>query len=412
VFRSLAVNNVILFVQYGMSGLVSLLLIPHIVRAIGLAAYGELAIAVAWGTYAAVVVQYAFPLNGPKRLAQPRDGETHEEIVSRIASAKAILLGVVALVLLIEAFVIGPSSLSVGQWLILLAFPVGFALNMGWYLQALGRFFSVGVISVVAVLTTLAIGFGFVSQAGKGVNLVAALALVASPLISGVGTLLLGSIALFRKESGKIRWIAPWWELREGWPLFLSQLTSGLYTLSGPIVIGTLLGVEEAGAYSAVERVMNAIIAAAMLTHSAAYPRLASLYKTNPGAYWKMLGAASASYLLFVSLVTVVCTFDWASTQIYLFGAASAAHDRLLRVALVWLVIAFLSPILTSYLTVSGQAAKVLSLNLGVLGLSFLIGIPSVLVFGTWAWIAGLIVAQLPVFATSFQIWKSEFKGV
>jgi PST family polysaccharide transporter len=283
---------------------------------------------------------------------------------------------------------------------------------MGWYLQALGRFFSVGVVSIVAVLTSLAIGFGFVSQAGKAASLVAAIALVASPLIAGVGTLLLGSIALFRAGSGEVRWIAPWGELREGWPLFLSQMTSGLYTLFGPIVIGTLLGVEEAGAYSAVERVMNAIIAAAMLTHSAAYPRLASLYKTNPGAYWKMLGAASASYLLFVSLVTVVCTFDWASTQIYLFGAASAAHDRLLRVALVWLVIAFLSPILTSYLTVSGQAAKVLSLNLGVLGLSFLIGIPSVLVFGTWAWIAGLIVAQLPVFATSFQIWKSEFKGV
>jgi hypothetical protein len=71
----------------------------------------------------------------------------------------------------------------------------------------------------------------------------------------------------------------------------------------------------------------------------------------------------------------------------------------------------FLGPILTSYLTVSGQAAKVLSLNLVVLGLSFLIGIPSVMIWGTWGWIAGLIVAQLPVFAMFFQIWKSGFKG-
>jgi PST family polysaccharide transporter len=283
---------------------------------------------------------------------------------------------------------------------------------MGWYLQALGRFFSVGVVSTVAVLTSLAIGFGFVSQAGKAASLVAAVALVASPLIAGVGTLLLGSITLFRTGSGKVRWIAPWGELREGWPLFLSQLTSGLYTLSGPIVIGTLLGVEEAGAYGAVERVMNSIIAAAMLTHSAAYPRLASLYKTNPAAYWKLLGAVSVSYLVLVSLVIAVCTFAWASTQIYLFGVADAAHDRLLRVALVWLVVAFFGPISTSYLAVSSQAAKILSLNLIVLGLSFLIGIPSLLVFGTWAWIAGLIVAQLPVVAMCLRIWKSEFKRV
>jgi len=412
VFRALAVNNVILFIQYGVSGLVSLLLIPHIVRAIGLAAYGELAIAVAWGTYGAVVVQYAFPLNGPKHIAQLRDGETHEEIVYRVASAKVILLGVVVLALLVGALSIGPSNLSVGQWLILFAIPGGFALNMGWYLQALGRFLGVGVISVVAVLTTLAIGYGFVAQAGRAASLVAAIALVASPLISGIGTLLLGSLALFRTESRKIRWIAPWGELREGWPLFLSHLTSGLYTLSGPIVIGMLLGAEEAGAYSAVERIMNSTIAAAMLTHSAAYPRLASLYKINPAAYWKMLGAVSASYLAFVSVVIAVCIFAWTSAQIYLFGAAGAAHGRLLCIALVWLAIAFLGPILTSYLTVSGQAAKVLSLNLGVLGLSFLVGIPSVLVLGTWAWIAGLIIAQLPVFAMFFQIWKSEFKGV
>jgi PST family polysaccharide transporter len=410
-FRRLALDNAILFIQYGVSGLVSLLLIPHIVREIGLAAYGELAIAVAWGTYGAVVVQYAFPLNGPKQIAQPRDGESHAETVCRVASAKAVLVGVVVLALLVGAAVIGPSHLSSGQWLILLAIPAGFALNMGWYLQAVGRFLSVGAISVVAVLTSLAIGFGFVSHSGKVAGLMAAMSLVAAPLISGTGTLMLGSIALFRKGTRAARWISPWRELREGWPLFLYQLTSGLYTLSGPIVIGTLLGVAEAGAYSAIERVTNSLIAAAMLTHTAAYPRLAGLYKANPAGYWKMLGAVIASYLIFVSLVVSACTLAWTSTQTYLFGTDATAHGRLLGVALVWLGIGFFGPILTSYLALSGQGAKVLSLNLIVLGLSFLIGIPSVLAWGTWAWIGALIVAQLPVVWTCVQVWRNNLKA-
>jgi PST family polysaccharide transporter len=408
--RRLALDNAILFIQYGVSGLVSLLLIPHIVRQIGLAAYGELAIAVAWGTYGAVVVQYSFPFNGPKHIAQPRDGETQEEIVCRVTSAKVVLLGTVFLALLIGGLMVGASNLPIGQRLIMLAIPVGFALNMGWYLQAIGRFFSAGVISVVAVLASLAIGFGLVSRMGSEPGLLAALALVAAPLISGTGTLVLGSMALFRSGAQRVRWVAPWNELREGWPLFLSQVTSGLFTLSGPIVIGILLGVEQAGAYSAVERVMNAIIAAALLTHSAAYPRLAGLYKTNRVAYWKLLGSAVASYLIFVLLVLVACTWAWVPVQMYLFGVASAAQGRLLSIALIWLVIAFPGPILTSYLAVSGQSERVLSLNLRVLGLSFLVGIPGVLASGTWAWIAALIVAQLPVLHMCVRVWKSEIK--
>ena len=410
-FRRLALDNAILFIQYGVSGLVSLLLIPHIVRTIGLAAYGELAIAVACGTYGAVVVQYAFPLNGPKHIAQRRNGESDGDIVFRVASAKVTLLGIVVVALLAGTWVVGPSRLSAGQWLILLAIPAGFALNTGWYLQAIGRFLGVGVVSVAAVLISLAIGFTFVSLPGKDTSLFAAISLAVGPLISGAGTLALACIALFRIGAQKVRWVSPWAELREGLPLFLSQLTSGLYTLSGPIVIGTLLGVDEAGAYGAIERVMNSIIAAAMLTHSAAYPRLAGLYNTDRARYWKLLGAVTASYFVLVFLVIAVCAFAWTSTQDYLFGAANGAHDRLLGVALAWLVIAVLGPMMTSYLIVSGQGAKVVSLNLRVLGLSFLVGVPSVLAFGTWAWVGALIVAQVPVIATYFRVWKTEFKG-
>lgn len=410
-FRRLAVDNAILFIQYGASGLVSLLLIPHIVREIGLAAYGELAIAVAWGTFGALVVQYAFPLNGPKHIAQPRDGESHAQVVCRVTSAKLVLLGVVVLVLLVGALAVGPPGLAAEQWIVLLVIPAGFALNMSWYLQAVGRFFIVGLVSTVAVIASLAIGFGFVSHSGNVAGLMAAIALATSPLISGVGTLVLGSVALFDREAHQIRWMSPWGELREGLPLFLSQLTPGLYVLSGPIVIGTLLGVEEAGGYSAVERVMNAVVAAALLTHSAAYPRLAGLYRAHPAGYWKMLGAVIVSYMIFVLVVIGACLLAWTSVQTYLFGVANAVHDHLLSAALAWMGIAFFGPVLTSYLAISGQSAKVLSLNLRVIGLAFLIGIPGVLMWGAWAWIGALTFAQLPILAMCFRIWKSEFHG-
>src|ERR1041385_1893127 len=99
--RRFAINNAVLLIQYGVSAMVSVLLVPHIVREIGLAQFGKLALALSIATYGALTVQYAFQLTGPRRLMQLSPGERIGDVVSRVFSAKLVLWVVVLRVALL-----------------------------------------------------------------------------------------------------------------------------------------------------------------------------------------------------------------------------------------------------------------------------------------------------------------------
>ena len=111
--RRFVLNNVVLLIQYAVSALVSVLLVPHIVRAIGLAQFGKLALALSIASYGAQTVQYAFQLTGPRHLMQLPPGERAGDVVSRIASAKLVLWGIVLGV----AFVAAGLTRLTGSWL-------------------------------------------------------------------------------------------------------------------------------------------------------------------------------------------------------------------------------------------------------------------------------------------------------
>lgn len=61
-------------------------------HSIGLAEFGHLAVALTWVGYGVVVVQYAFQLTGPRRVAQSADGELPADVFTEISHSKLLLL--------------------------------------------------------------------------------------------------------------------------------------------------------------------------------------------------------------------------------------------------------------------------------------------------------------------------------
>jgi len=414
--RQFALNNLALVLQYAVSGLVPLLLIPHIVRELGLAQFGALAIALAWANYGALTVQYAFHLSGPRRLAQLSARETALEIVCRIGSAKLVLLGAVGVALAIGALAAAAVGhpVSVPQVLLLVLVPVGAALHTGWHLQAAGRFAAVSALSMLGVILAMVTGLTGVAAHAPGALLLAALALGVGPLWTGASTLAASMRLLSHTHEGAGRragWRTPWAELREGWPLFASQLTSALYTASGPIVVGLLAGVEEAGAYSAVERVTTAVGGACLLVHTAAYPKLAELYSRDRRAYLRLLRIVLTAYISLTGMVAIGAVLAWQPILHFLLGAAGGSYGPMLAAGLVWVLLGIFGTILTGYLTVRGEGDRVLPLTARVLALSFLLGIPGVLVWGSWAWMAALCTAQVLVLAAGWRAWQAETRS-
>jgi len=407
--RQVIQANAMLLVQYAVGSLVPLLLVPHIVKVIGLAEYGHLAVLMAWGSYGAVVVQYAFQMTGPKRVAHLATGETPASVFVDIAFAKLLLLTIVVPVMAFFALVSMPlESTSSFAWVLLFAMPIAAALNSAWFLQAQGHFFPVCIISIVGSLLTLFIGFNFIDSGNHRAVDFAVVVSVFGAIFVGIGTLLL-AIASVKKEKYVWHITRAISALKEGWHLFISQFVSMFYSASGSIVINYLLDAKAAGAYSVTERVINALLAAALLTHTAAYPRLASAYINNRIGYWRMLKFILTGYL---SVTLIIAVLAWSLRELvvqFLYSEINSEHELLLFFGLAWLVLGIFGTALTGYLTVSGRSREVWPLTLKILLLSVTLGVPGVLFFGSVGWLAALVVSQLLVLLTGFKHWRREY---
>lgn len=405
--RHIVVGNGILIVQYAFSALIPLLMVPHIVRYIGVEKFGAISVAIAAGSLASVVVQYAFQLTGPKRLAQPDPGDTSGTVLVETLVAKALLLAGVLPVVALAAILLPFSFMSGELLLALFGLPIAGALNSSWFLIAKGRIFPLSSMTIAASLIGLSIGFRYVTGEDGVSTLAAVVALTCAPLLTGLGTLLVSWALAERDSRGSIlkRALAA---LHEGWPLFASQFVSRLYSTSGPIVVGFLAGLSAAGAYSAVERVVNAVVGACLLTHTVAYPKLAAMYNTDRAAYRRLLTFVLITYLSIAGSVAVVAWVlrDLLLTSMY--DNSPYITNELLAWSLLWLIIGVFGSTLTGYLTVSGRASKVLPLTAKVLSLSFALGVPGALIFGGTGWMAALVLSQLIVLATAYKYWRLE----
>lgn len=409
--RKVIVRNLgILVAQYGITSLVPLLLVPHLVRTIGLEMYGEISIALGFATYAGLIVSYAFHITGPIYIAKTDTQAQQARIFAAIASAKALLFTGVASGSVIAVMLLPAELRSI--YTVMIGFiTFGAALNSTWFLYATDGYFSAALISVAAGATSLVVGLLFVSHSGVHGPMLAAVALTIAPLVVGIGTF----VAAWREAGPKSRDIdfaESFRMLRTSGSLFLSQMTAALYSVSGPIIIGFFVNTTAAGAYSAVERVVTALTNMLLLIHVAAYPRLASLYGEDRRRYWRVLYFVVGLYLVAAFLVLVVGIMSKDSLLFAIFGKTVEDGALLLVWGLVWMILSIFGVVVTGLLTVSANRERVFPLTLKVLAVAMVVGIPGVSILGAYAWMAALAVSQLVVVFSAYRLWRERYRAM
>ncbi len=405
--------NIILIFQFAVSSLVPLLLVPHIVKTIGLTEYGYLAVVMAWGNYGAVIVRYAFNLTGPKRIAALTDRETITTVFFDIALTKLFLFISVSIILGTLLFFLLPlKSSSPITWLLIFVLPGAAAFDSTWFLQVKDKFSTICIIAIAGSLVTLFIGFFFIDKNNPFSVDVTVVVNMLCPLVIGLGTMVLSTRLLnnINQFSWKFNRVIN--ELKDGWHLFVSQFISMFYSASGPIIIDYLINAKAAGAYSVTMRIINALMAAVLLTHTAAYPRLASTYITDKAAYWRILKFTIVLYL--IGAVGVILLSSLMNNFIieFIYGEIQYSHKILFNWGLAWLVLGIFGPALTGYLTVSGQGYKVWPLTLKILIVSVVVGIPATFFWGSAGWLAGLVVAQFINPYVAYKYWINEKNNI
>jgi PST family polysaccharide transporter len=397
---------VLLVLQYSLNAVVPLLVVPHIVKTIGLENFGLIAVALGVANYLSLVVQFVFHLTGPTKLAVC-DEQTHRRVVLECMLARGLLLSVVYAFLFF--FLLSAPMFTgdeIHKSLLLILMPLVGFFNFAWYLQYRDRFAVMVLGSGVGAIASGVLAFKIMQPQEEHVLVWASLALVIAPLLANLTSFLATCWVIPR---GKLLMpLQPLKLIQHGRELFMSQFVSMGYTASGVIVISVLAGTTSAGYYAVIERLMNVVSGGMQLLHTAAYPRLTKAYHLVRKEYFitaKFVFMLHSIGVLFLSTLVWVA-FD--QIVLFFFAKPEPIASILLSLGLVWVWVCMLGTMLTGYLVISNQSRLVFKLNLKILMFTFALGLPGAYLFGAAGWLCALILSQSLILRDSIYIWRKE----
>ena len=321
--RRLASNIISLYVLQGLNYLIPLIVLPYLVRTLGMEEYGLVAFSQAFAQYFAVFTDYGFNFSATRSIAQSReDSRAIRNTVLQVFLLKIALM-LIGLILLAIIAVLVP-RIRQNLWYFLLAFiaVVGNVLFPLWYFQGIERMQYISTYTATAkIISTI---FLFILVRGPDDGLWAIGILSTGTLIAGI----MGAVTVLY-EVGLGFELPSWQSLREtlaeGWHVFIATASISLYTNTNVFLVGLLAGNTQAGYFSAADKLIRAMSGALGPITQAIYPRISALAAesrtmalslASKSLYWMSASSLLLSFAVF-ALAKFITTI--------LFGANGAA---------------------------------------------------------------------------------------
>lgn len=234
--------------------MVPLLVVPYLIKNVGLENYGISAVAFSISFFFSMIVDYGFYITGVNKLSKEENSHKVSNIITNIIYTKAFIFLIFLPVFLIIYYFSISEELEWKVYLFSLCIPLSSILNLSWALQGLHQIKAWSLLTILGQIFYVILIFIFIDELGdvKYIN-----------LFYGLGVLFTGfvSILFLRKKChlkfNKINGSEILIELKEGYHFFLSNIGNyiSLYFLSP--LIGFLLSYEMAGIYSIIEKIYN-----------------------------------------------------------------------------------------------------------------------------------------------------------
>ncbi len=254
--------------------IIPLIILPYLIRVIGVEKYGLIVFAQAVMQYFVILTDYGFNLSATREISASRDEITKvSEIFWSVSIIKFVLtlLAFGILILLISL------TTKFGDNTILYYYTFGIVIGNllfpVWLFQGLEKMKHSTVLYLIGKIFYLITLFVFVREASDYLN---------APLLYSAGLVLSGLIALvmiFAKF--RLRFVAPSFStikfyFKDSTQFFLSQVSVSLYTTLNTVVLGFFTTNEIVGFYAAAEKIFIAMRSAMAPIARAVYPYMTS----------------------------------------------------------------------------------------------------------------------------------------
>lgn len=316
--RKLFENVISLYVLQGANYLLPLIVLPYLVRVLGVEKFGLIAFSQALMQFLALFTDYGFNWSATRKIASNRgDPGKLSQICSNVLTIKLSLVLVSFLLLLLLVLFIPKFAQDRGVYLASFLLVLGSALFPLWYFQGIEQMKTITLINVIGrTIGTLGI-FLFVKHKSD---------YVLAALMQALGFGVIGIIGIsvmfyFRKLS--LAWVSIKSlkeELVDGWHVFLSTAAISFYTSGTAFFLGILSNNLAVGYFSAGDKVIKALIQLTSPISQSIYPHINSIFKQSQDAA-KVFISKTTRYLGGVTLFISVSAFIFTPYIIHiLFG--------------------------------------------------------------------------------------------
>ncbi|MGV0920650.1 oligosaccharide flippase family protein [Empedobacter falsenii] len=305
--RSLIKNSFYLYISQGLNFLLPFLVLPYLLTTLSVESFGIYSFAFAFSQFCLLFVDFGFNISATKKIVE-KENDTNF-IVNyfwTIISIKFIFFLISLLIGIIICLTI--PSLKIYNKAVFYSFlmVIGTVFTPLWWFQGTNNFRVLTIISVISKVLTYPFIFLIVIKNNDYINaiLIQSLSYFVAAILSFLYLFFYKREYFHKIYFSKIKNIYRL-EIKESFPIFLSNSSISLYTNSIVILLGVFGGTYSVGIFSAVERVVRVICAAVIIPlNQACFPFLIKVKKENL-AYAKKV----FKWILFCTIIGIIIIF-------------------------------------------------------------------------------------------------------
>ncbi len=327
--KRLAENIVSLYVLQGLNYVIPMVVLPYLVRVLGMDMYGLVAFAQSFALYFSLLTDYGFNFSATRSIAQ--QSGNHERISRIFCSVMLIklvltLIGGAILIAIVSS--VGRFHQSSAFFFLAYVGVIGGVLFPTWYFQGIEQMRYISAIIGISRLLGAAVLFVFVHHPSD------ALLAVAIQSCTSVVAGTTGVWIAFRRFDLRLRrpsLLELKAALTDGWHLFISTAAISLYTNTNVFLVGLLAGNVEAGYFSAAEKLIRAMQGLISPITQAIFPHMNSLVAESRDMALRF-AARTLRWIGSIALTSSILIFLLAGpVATLLFGRAAAGAVPVIR---------------------------------------------------------------------------------
>ncbi|EJD6393825.1 flippase [Proteus mirabilis] len=405
--KKIITNILSMFSIQGVNYLIPLIMIPYLVRTLGMDGFGKYSIIIAIIQYLVIITDYGFNLSASKEIAlNIGDKKKISEIFFSIILSKIIIATFLFLFLFLFLLSTNKVTTEYNLFISGIGIVIGTSFFPVWLFQGYEDMHWIAISNLIAKLSGLILVFLIVKNKED---------LVFAIMIQSIVSMIASFIAFTKAFLGKyIHFVKPSLsmlikQLRSGWSIFLSTLFVSMYTTSIPLILGYTSGAESAGIYNAADKLKYALQGIIGPVSQAIYPKTNRLMLSSIKQALRFVIIIAIPLVLFITIGSLI-VYIYAEQIISIaFGEQNLLSTNVLRI-IIWIppIVAIANILGVQIILPLGKNKYfgLIYVSMGVIGLP-LIYIASSLYSYIGVSIASLIIELLITFSFFIIVTKS-----